>query len=347
MKKMKKKIILITSLLFTGLVFAQVGINNTSPKATLDVTAKTTNGSTPEGVIAPRLTGDQIKAADTQYGSNQTGTLVYATAAVSSSTAKTVNITAAGYYYFDGTIWQKVINSSTTPVYSANNGLTMSGNNIKLGGTLTEATTISGVTATNKLAVTATGTDAINFDNNTFSVDATNDRIGVGTNSPAQKLDVNGKLRIGTVSSTSSSAVSTLVRDDSTGEVMVAGTSTNTKPFNYVKYVISNVNKDWISDFNTNISTTNYTVVVVGSSFSEQFLTSTNANTYNPVNVNAFISGGTWRLTADYSGGGSTNNGTWTIYCLVLNNSQVKSLSDVTANLGGTTAGSAPAPSGL
>jgi len=314
----------------------------------LDITAKNTDGSTPEGVIAPRLTGDQIKAADTQYGSNQTGTLVYATAAVSSSTAKTANINAAGYYYFDGTIWQKVINSTTSPVYSANNGLTMSGNNVKLGGSLIEATTISGVTAANKLAVTATGTDAINFDNNTFSVDATNDRIGIGTNSPAQQLDVNGKVRIGTVSSTSSSSVSTLVRDNSTGEVMVAGTATNNKAFSYVKYVISNVNKDWISDFNTNISTANYTVVVVGSSFSDPGLTSNVAgSTYNPVNVNAFTSGGTWRLTADFNGGSSSTNGTWTIYCLILNNSQVKTLSDVTANLGGASTGTGSAPAGL
>ena len=347
MKKRKKKIIVMAGLLFSGLAFSQVGINNTAPNATLDITAKNTNGSTPEGLIAPRLTGDQIKAADTQYGSNQTGTLVYATAAVSSSTAKTVNITAAGYYYFDGAVWQKVINSNTATVYTANNGLTMSGNNIKLGGALTEATTISGVTATNKLAITATGVDAVNFDNNTLSVDAANDRIGIGTNSPAQKLDVNGKLRIGTVNSTSSSSVSTLVRDDSTGEVMVAGTSNNNKPLNYIKYVISNVDRDWISNFNTNISTTSYTLVVVGSSFSEQILNSSTAGSYNPVNVNAFASGGTWRLTADYSGGGSANNGTWTIYCLVLNNSQVKSLLDVTANLGGTNIGSAPSPSGL
>ncbi|PWN58170.1 hypothetical protein [Chryseobacterium viscerum] len=335
-------------LLFTGLAFSQVGINNTTPKATLDVTAKTLDGSQPEGLIAPRLTGDQIKAADFQYGSNQTGTLIYAISAVSASTTKTANINAAGYYYFDGNIWQKVINSNTSAVYSANNGLTMSGNNVKLGGTLTEATSISGVTATNRLTVTGTGIDAINFDNNTFSVDANNDRIGIGTNSPAQKLDVNGKLRIGTVSSTSASSVSTLVRDNSTGEVMVAGTSTNTKPLNYVKYVISNVNKDWISDFNTNISSTDYTVVVVGSSFSEQFISSLTANTYNPVNVNAVVgTGGSWRLTADYNGGASANNGTWTIYCLILNNSQVKTLSDVTANLGGANTGSAAAPSGL
>lgn len=63
-----KKNILCTVFAFSGtaMVFSQVGINNTSPKATLDVSAKTNNGTRPEGFIAPRLTGDEIKAADNQ-----------------------------------------------------------------------------------------------------------------------------------------------------------------------------------------------------------------------------------------------------------------------------------------
>lgn len=90
---------------FSMFAFGQVGINNTAPKATLDITAKTTDGSKPEGVIAPRLTGDQIKDADAQYGSAQVGTIIYATSATNSPTTKTANITAPGYYYFDGTKW--------------------------------------------------------------------------------------------------------------------------------------------------------------------------------------------------------------------------------------------------
>lgn len=103
-----KKIIFIGLFSFGSLAFGQVGVNNQNPQATLDVTAKTTNGSKPEGMIAPRLTGDQIKLGDAQYGANQKGALIYATAAVTSASPKTVNITAEGYYYFDGSIWQKV-----------------------------------------------------------------------------------------------------------------------------------------------------------------------------------------------------------------------------------------------
>ncbi|PWN57547.1 hypothetical protein, partial [Chryseobacterium viscerum] len=85
----------------------KVGIYTDSPKATLDVSAGKSDGSTAEGIIAPRLRGDEIKLSDSKYGSDQRGAIVYATSAVGSATAKTINITSAGYYYFDGGIWQR------------------------------------------------------------------------------------------------------------------------------------------------------------------------------------------------------------------------------------------------
>lgn len=107
-----KKFLLPTGILLSIFSFSQIGINNTVPKATLDVSAKNFDGSTAEGIIVPKLTGDQIKAADSQYGNNQIGALVYATAAVGTSTAKTINITEPGYFFFDGILWKKVISQS-------------------------------------------------------------------------------------------------------------------------------------------------------------------------------------------------------------------------------------------
>ena len=80
-----KKFITIGLLTICSLAFGQIGINNQTPRATLDVTAKTTNGSRPEGMIAPRLTGDQIRVGDTQYTAAQKETLVYATAPVTTT----------------------------------------------------------------------------------------------------------------------------------------------------------------------------------------------------------------------------------------------------------------------
>ncbi len=80
-----------------------------------------------------------------------------------------------------------------TDIVTAENGLTETAPaTIRLGGALTQATTVSGLTATNKMSFTGTGVDAFNVDGITLSIDATNDRVGVGTNSPTAKLDVSG-----------------------------------------------------------------------------------------------------------------------------------------------------------
>jgi hypothetical protein len=110
---MKKKILLagaIALVMNYATLNAQVTIGaGTMPNATLDVVATATDGSSSEGVIAPRLTGDQMKAADSKYETAQTGAIVYATAAVSGTPAgKTIKVTAPGYYYFDGTQWQSM-----------------------------------------------------------------------------------------------------------------------------------------------------------------------------------------------------------------------------------------------
>ncbi|MCP1302085.1 hypothetical protein NK356_23200 [Chryseobacterium sp. S0630] len=170
---------------FLGIsVQAQVGIHNTSPKATLDITAKTTNGTAPEGLIAPRLTGDQIKAADAQYTADQTGTILYATAAVTVSSPKTANMTMPGYYFFDGTVWIKILLEQN--IYNTD-------------GTLTGDRTVS--QAANNLAFTSTattGTSHFTVDGTTLNVDAVNNRVGIGAAAPANDLQVVGnEVRVG------------------------------------------------------------------------------------------------------------------------------------------------------
>lgn len=87
---------LILSLGLATTAFAQqgrVGINTTDPAATFDVVAKNTDPAVVDGVIAPRLTGNELKAKDAVYLGPQTGALVYATAAASPTTFKTINVT--------------------------------------------------------------------------------------------------------------------------------------------------------------------------------------------------------------------------------------------------------------
>ena len=121
-------ILAILILSFECAINAQVTVGaNSVPKATLDVVASDpANASVAEGVIAPRLTGDQIKAKDAAYTANQTGAIVYATAAVGTPSTKTANITDAGYYNFDGAVWQKLGGKPTTRVIRQNVSTTYS-----------------------------------------------------------------------------------------------------------------------------------------------------------------------------------------------------------------------------
>lgn len=104
MQNLKK--IRLTSLLFFILltaVKAQIGINTVSPKATLDVTATADDIQKTDGIIAPKLTGDQLKAKDALYGSAQDGVIIYVTNPLqpNNTSSRTINVLEKGYYNFD------------------------------------------------------------------------------------------------------------------------------------------------------------------------------------------------------------------------------------------------------
>ncbi|WP_146212653.1 hypothetical protein [Dysgonomonas alginatilytica] len=105
---MKRILLSILGFSSIGLLQAQIGVNTDTPKSSLDVQATTTDGSTADGISAPRLTLSQLVSKDARYLAAQTGALVYVTDATSAASAKTRNVTAPGYYYFDGTLWQTV-----------------------------------------------------------------------------------------------------------------------------------------------------------------------------------------------------------------------------------------------
>lgn len=122
---MKKSLILV-GMLSIGYAHAQqgnVGINTEVPKATLEVAGQPTNANILDGIIAPRLTGDQLNAKT--YTTDQTGALVYVTeaATMANQVEQTINVKKVGYYYFDGNVWQtftgnNVISRSGLEAYS-------------------------------------------------------------------------------------------------------------------------------------------------------------------------------------------------------------------------------------
>ncbi|RNA61552.1 hypothetical protein D1631_06210 [Chryseobacterium nematophagum] len=124
---MKKTNLLLCTLLGT-LAYSQVGVNTVTPKATLDITAKNTDGSTAEGLIVPRFTGNQLFAAiaSNVYTMDQHGSMVYVYEPASSDkrVGQTENIDDFGFYYYDGydNKWNKVGSGAT--IYRADGTLT-------------------------------------------------------------------------------------------------------------------------------------------------------------------------------------------------------------------------------
>ena len=89
--------------LFLNLVFSQVGIGTTNPSASLDVFQQIPTGNPPQGVLVPRMTGNELKTMT--VGINQHSMLVYATSAATSSSLTVAEfVDAEGYYYYDNKI---------------------------------------------------------------------------------------------------------------------------------------------------------------------------------------------------------------------------------------------------
>lgn len=119
---MKKNLILAGFLLASIHTFAQVGINTETPKATFHVKESAPLDITkPEGIIAPQFSGDQLQSKNDAYTTEQTGSIVYVTEAVTGTpSGKTIHVTSPGYYYFDGTEW-KVIGTGPWKVQETDN----------------------------------------------------------------------------------------------------------------------------------------------------------------------------------------------------------------------------------
>ena len=80
--------------------------------------------------------------------------------------------------------WTTSAGEATT----ASNGLTLTGSDVTLGGSLTSNTTIT--QGANLLSFTSTVVNGFSVDGTTFSVDALNNRVGIGTGTPSVALDV-------------------------------------------------------------------------------------------------------------------------------------------------------------
>jgi len=135
---------------------------------------------------------------------------------------------------------------------------------------------------------------------------------------------------------------------DSKGNLYKQTPDKESRQFMSVSLELQNANGDWINDFDTRINSTDYSVVIVGYSYSDPV-----ALSYDNVpktNVKVFVSGGTWRLSLDYAdsssydAAGNQKNGTWFVNLLIIKNKQLNTITKKTYNLGGSSVGSALTP---
>lgn len=90
--------------LLTVSLQAQVGINTTTPETTLDVVGKPNDSNHYDGIIPPRVTGDQLSAKF--YTSTKKGAIVFVTAIPSNIIGQVIHVVETGLYYFDGNVWK-------------------------------------------------------------------------------------------------------------------------------------------------------------------------------------------------------------------------------------------------
>jgi hypothetical protein len=183
--------------LYSVVSLAQVGIGTTVPAATLDITATNLSGATVDGLLIPRVS--RLRA-QTMAGT-PTSTVLYVNDVVSgSATGTTVNVTAVGFYYFDGTVWVKLGSGATNAWnVTGNSGLSAATNFVgttdgvdlafrrnnaasgKIGATSTSfgvnaltagAATNNAAFGTNALAL-STGTDNVAVGNGTLPLNTT------------------------------------------------------------------------------------------------------------------------------------------------------------------------------
>ncbi len=107
---MKKKLLFSLLSFYFILNYGQnknIGINTTDPKTTLHINANST-GTVAEGLIIPRLTGDQIK--NMPVTTTENGMMIFATSGAASPSGTAININSEGFYFWNSVnnVWEKL-----------------------------------------------------------------------------------------------------------------------------------------------------------------------------------------------------------------------------------------------
>ncbi|WP_426482202.1 hypothetical protein [Chryseobacterium sp. R2ACT005] len=341
---MKKLLLPMTTVLFSTIVYGQVGINTPKPQGSLHVDGAKNNPTTG----APNLAQQQDDFTVMPSGNVGIGT-----------TAPREKLDVGGNSIFSAT-------DSPVKVTLENTG----GSNLSNGAELGRIVFNGKIAGANRpLAGIKANYWGNGFSNLSSLTLSTSDRpavlinesgdVGIGrvdTNfaiSPTQKLDVDGNVRFRNVpnsnSITSTERIMLLEADGTAKKVPIETIQQSLSKMYYKYYVFTKNNgDDWISNFDTKIPENKYTALITG--FDTNLIgpgagfKNNDGSTFDfqIANIIAFTEGGTWRLKIDVPNAkNNTTSMAWGIKLLIISNEQITNLEQSTFDLGSQNTSSA------
>lgn len=157
---------------------AQVGIGTAAPEATLDITAANLSGTTVDGLLIPRVS--RLRA-QTMAGTPASTILYVNDISNGTATGTTINVTSVGFYFFNGTVWERLA-SGAANAWSTTGNSGLSGTTNFLGTT----DNIDLAFRRNNAAAGKIGTTSTSLGVNALAAGAATNNAAFGTNALAQ-----------------------------------------------------------------------------------------------------------------------------------------------------------------
>ena len=162
-------------------------------------------------------------------------------------------------------------------------------------------------------------------------------QVGINTTTPRTTLEVagntiiDGTINVNNIDVVQNEDVSYLLTQNQGNMIKELNTTQVGNALAYFQeYVLTNVNGDWVRNFNTNVQASKYSMIVISAYFSRELVMNGTPENFAIPAVSAFVDGltPTWRLRADYPSAGTKGeiNGTWTIKTLIITRNITKGI---------------------
>ncbi len=181
---------------------------------------------------------------------------------------------------------------------------------------------------------------------------AQNQGVGIGTTNPRAQLEVAGNARftetltLGVIDNLEDDDTSTFLIQEQNNKIKALDVSNPTgAALGYIQvYDIYNPNEDWVLDFDTRVSATDFVLNAISASYDRELDIGYNASI--PY-YSAFIKNGTWHITADFP---EANNrypselGTWSVTCLIYSKDLSKQFGRIEIPMNNSSTGESSSP---